>query len=167
MSNSQYIDFLLNSNSDIIEFETIQISHSSFPTVSIVRNKIDGLTAILETDQEAEFQFYNILISPPNVFNDLDFSITIEIGDLGEVVPGLIDLIQTNNAFSEKPEIVYRTYRSDNLDIPMLGPLSFQVNAIETNGVYAVVEAGAFRLNNNKTGTFYRVLDFPTLEVFQ
>jgi len=161
------VDFFLNSKSTIVQFETIEISHPDFSKIyRVVRNKTDGLTATLETTAVVTFDYYPLQISKSSTEDDLDYAIEIEIGDLGEVLPTELDLVQAGNGFATKPTLLYRTYRSDDLSVPMFGPVSLEITEITFNKTGAKFEAKAPSLNINRTGEVYSIDRFPMLRGF-
>jgi hypothetical protein len=164
---SKYGEYFLNSNSNIVELELIELSHPNFTTTYyLVRNAIDGIVVILETSVSQEFIYYPLQITPSGSGDDLDQLIKVQLGDLGEVLPQELDSIFINNGFDVKPTLIYRTYRSDDLTTPLLGPLTFKVNNITFNETGAVLEASAPKLNSSGTGEFYTTNRFPMLRGF-
>jgi len=162
-----YAEFLLNSPSVLQEFETVQIFHPNFTREYwIVSNHTDGLTATLETGVEANFEFHPLAINPSNSSSDLDFSLGLQFGDLGEILPNEIDSVRESNGFLIKPVITYRSFRSDNLNEPMTGPIALSVDRISFNEDNAIFESSATRANLRRTGLFYRTNNFPTLVNF-
>ena len=127
---TDYVSFFLNASSDVAELETLEISHPSFTkTYYIVRNATNGLTATIETSAVIDFQFYPLEITPSKSSNDLDQSITVNIGDVGQVLPTELDAVATADTFKIKPTVKYRLFRSDDLSGPMLGPIILQVES--------------------------------------
>lgn len=164
---SAYDDFFLNSESSIIQLELIEISHPNFSKVyRIVRNSIQGVTVTLEDSTEETFDYYPLSIKPTGSSTDLDQTLEINLGDLGEVVPFELDLIAASCGFSIKPIINYRTYRSDDLTAPMFGPQLFQINTISFTKDGATISASAPRLNLNQTGEIYGMDRFTMMRGF-
>jgi len=159
-----YVEFFLNSKSTIVQFETIEISHPNFSqTYRIVRNKTDHLTAFLETGIEVTFLYYPLKISQRETVDDLDYGITIELGDLGEILPTEIDRIAAAGGFHTKPICKYRTYRSDDLSGPMVGPITLEIQSISFDKFGAKFDVTAPRFNVSGTGLVYKLDDFPML----
>jgi len=96
----------------------------------------------------------------------LDQSFTFTLGDLGELLPKELDAVASANGFSEKPRVVYRTYRSDDLTKPLFGPILLEVESFAFNREGASFTAKAPSLNINKTGEVYRLERFPMLRGF-
>ena len=103
-------EFHLDSAASVVMLETLEISHSLWPTpIRIVTNHADGVTVTLENDQTAFFEFAPLLIKRGATSDDLDQSLSITLGDLGEIVPPLIKQIREANS-DEKPQVTYRSY---------------------------------------------------------
>lgn len=161
---SIYTDFFLKSKSSVIQFELLEISHPNFTqTYYIVRNAVDGLTVKLETLAVVHFEYYPLQINIGKSSDDLDQVISINLGDLGQVLPKELDAIRAAGGFNVNPTVKYRTYRSDNLDEPMLGPVLLEVESLSFNQDGVSFEAKAPSLNTNKTGENYKLARFPML----
>jgi hypothetical protein len=166
-TREEYATFFLNSESSVVKLETLEITHSSFTRpYFIVRNKTDGLTATLENDVEQEFEYYPLQLTPLGNRDDLDQSISILFGDLGEIIPTELDAVAQALTFSEKPQVKYRAYRSDDLSEPLLGPVILEIPSFSMSREGASFEAKAPSLNANRTGELYKLARFPMLRSF-
>lgn len=164
---SAYSEFFLNSKSSIVQLETFEISHSAFTrTYYIVRNMVSGVTVTLEDLTTQFFQYYPAAIVPVGSNDDLEQSLKISLGDLGEVLPTELDAVQAADAFREKPAVKYRTYRSDELTSILYGPLILEVKNFAFNKEGATFEAKAPSLNIHRTGEIYQFDRFPMLRGF-
>lgn len=164
---SDYAEFFLKSKSSVVQLETLEISHPDFTKVyRVVRNAVQGLTAILENGVSVTFDYYPLAIENAGVRDDLDQAITVNLGDLGEVLPKELDEIASNQGFGIKPTVVYRTYRSDDLSRPLFGPVLLEVTSFAFNREGSTFEAKAPSLNVNKTGERYKLDRFPMLRGF-
>lgn len=164
---SAYTEFFLNSKSSVVQLELIEISHSKFTkTYRVVRNAMQGVTVTLETGATATFQYYPLRIENNGSRDDLDQSFTITLGDLGEVLPTELDSVASRDGFGEKPRVVYRTYRSDDLTRPLFGPVILEVESFAFNREGSTFTAKAPSLNINKTGELYLLERFPMLRGF-
>jgi len=106
-------DLHLDSAPSIAALETIEVSHSLWPTpIRIVTNHADGIDAMLETGDVVHFEFAPLLINKGKTSDDLDQSLNITLGDLGEVVPPLIKQIRSSDS-DEHPQVIYRQYAYD------------------------------------------------------
>lgn len=164
---SKYAEFFLKSKSSVVQLETLEISHPNFTkTYRIVRNAVEGTTVTLENGSLATFDYYPLQIENAGVRDDLDQSIKINLGDLGEVLPKELDEVSSNNGFGIKPIVIYRTYRSDDLTRPLFGPVTLEVSTFAFNREGSTFEAKAPSLNINKTGEIYSLDRFPMLRGF-
>lgn len=164
---STYSEFFLNSRSSVVQLELIEISHSKFTkTYRVVRNAMNGVTVTLETNVQATFDYYPLRIENNGARDDLDQSFNITLGDLGEVLPVELDRVSSMDGFGEKPKVVYRTYRSDDLTRPLFGPVLLEVESFAFNREGSTFTAKAPSLNNNKTGELYLLERFPMLRGF-
>jgi len=164
---SRYSEFFLNSRSNIVHLETLEISHPNFTKIyRVVRNSVNGLTAKLENGSTVVFDYYPLKIENAGARDDLDQVINISIGDLGEIIPSEIDSVSQANSFSTKPIIIYRTYRSDDLNSPLFGPITLEVSSFSFTREGASFEARAPSLNVAKTGEIYKLDRFPMLRGF-
>jgi hypothetical protein len=166
---SEYSEFFLNTDSNIVELELIEISHPNFTqTYYLVRNAINGVTVTLEDDTEQEFDYYPLVITPEGSGDNLDQVLNLRFGDLGEILPTELNSIYDSEGagFETKPTLKYRTYRSDDLTAPLHGPLIFEISSISFNKQGATFEATAPRLNSTSTGEVYTTNRFPMLRGF-
>lgn len=162
-----YAEFFLNSKSSVVQLELLEISHPNFTqTYRIVRNSVEGLTVVLETGETAFFSYYPLQIEIGSTRDNMDQMININLGDLGEILPKEFDEIRNANGFGVKPTVKYRTYRSDDLTEPMLGPVFLEVESFAFNSEGASFEAKAPSLNVVRTGELYKFDRFPMLRGF-
>lgn len=162
-----YIEFFLNSRVDIVQFECLELVHPDFSQIyRFVRNNTDGLRAKLETDEYGDFAYVPVAIRQGEMIDDLDFSLEVELGDLGEILPLELDNIAANDGFITKPQFIYRSYRSDDLENILFGPLKLEVVTFGFNKTGAKFEAVAPRLNVSRTGEIYTIARFPGLRDF-
>jgi len=160
-----YAEYFLNSSTSIVRLETLEISHSAFTqTYYVVRNATQGLTATLETSDEVDFEYYPMKITPLGSKDDLDQSISVTFGDLGEIIPTEIDAVASDMGFLEKPIVKYRAYRSDDLTEPLLGPIVLEIGTFSFTKQGCSFEAKAPSLNVNRTGELYKIDRFPMLK---
>jgi hypothetical protein len=166
-NTAAYIEYFLNASSTIIQYETLELSHPNFTqTFYIVRNNTNGLTARLEDNTQVTFTYYPMNVKPSSDKSDLDQKLQIEFGDLGEILPTQLDAIIGAGGMSTRPICKYRTYRSDQLNTVMFGPVILEISAIAFNRTGVVFEAAAPALNIGKTGEIYSIDRFPALRNF-
>lgn len=164
---STYAEFFLNSKSSVVQLELIEITHRLFTkTYRVVRNAVRGVTVRLETGVAVNFDYYPLKIENNGSRDDLDQSFTFTLGDLGEILPKELDSVAQGDGFGEKPVVLYRTYRSDDLTRPLFGPVVLEVESFAFNREGCTFTAKAPSLNINKTGEIYRLERFPMLRGF-
>lgn len=162
-----YAAYFLGSKSNVVYLETLQISHPDFTrTYWIVRNAIGGLTADLEGGVSQVFEYYPLRIRAIGSNDDLEQSLQIDLGDLGELIPSEIDAVAEAGTMGIKPTVTYRAWRSDDLTEPLVGPVELELADISSNQEGSSFEARAASLNVNRTGKLYRIEDFPMLRGF-
>ena len=164
---SAALAFFLTAKRETMNVETIEFSHSAFSqTYRRNRQVGDGIDVLLETGQPATFDYYPMTITELSDQADLDTGIRIDFGDLGEVLPRELDRVKAADASSEKPQIIYRTYRSDDWSSPLIGPLYLEATTFSFQREGASFEASAPYVNKNKTGETYNLTRFFTLRGF-
>jgi hypothetical protein len=162
--SAQYKSFFLNSFSSIIELETVQLSHVNFSrSYFFVRNATGGITARLENGVMQAFQYYPAKITRQGSDTTLDQQLQIDLGDLGSVLPMELDRIAAASNFVLKPMVIFRSYRSDNLNAPMYGPVTFLADNISFTKAGSTIAANAPQLNTAETGETYTLDRFPML----
>lgn len=160
---TDFSEFFLSTTSDVVMLETIELSHSDISQIyRIVRNKTSGLTATLESGATVSFDYYPMSINRGDDRQNIDQSLEIMLGDLGEVLPLEIDLINNAGSYSEKPSLIYRLFRSDILTSPM-EVISLDVQNISFSKEGAMIKAQTKSLNSNGTGERYTFDRFPML----
>jgi hypothetical protein len=162
---SEYSEFFLNSFSSVVQLDCLEISHPSFTqTFYIVRNKTDGVTVTHEDESEHTYQYVPMRLSLSGPREDLDHILNVQLGDLGEIVPAQLDAIKAAGTSNVLPTVLYRTYRSDDLTVPLFGPITLKIKKFAMQREGSVFEARAPSLNVNKTGEKYAIARFPMLE---
>jgi hypothetical protein len=159
-------EYYLNSNSTVVQLETCEISHPSFTqTYRVVSNAVSGVALHLEDGSTQFFDYYPLQITPTGSDNDLDQSMKVTLGDLGQLLPTEMDRCSNAGSFVIKPTLVYRTFRSDDLSM-VEGPTRFVISNIAFNGEGATFQADAPNLNNSRTGELYDLSRFTPLRGF-
>lgn len=161
---SDYSEFFLNSLSSVVQLELLEIYHPNFSkTYRLVRNAVEGVTVTLEDLTEETFEYYPLKITPDSPRDNLDFSIDVQMGDLGEVLPKELDNVAAVDAFNIKPTVRYWIYRSDDLSAPLIGPFNLEVSALSFNRDGCSFSASAPNVNLKSTGEIYELARFPML----
>jgi Domain of unknown function (DUF1833) len=165
---SAYSEFFLKSKASIVQLELVEVSHPFFTEVyRKVRNSLQPVTVIFEDGvTKATFDYYPLKITSMGARTDLESGFRIDLGDLGEILPKELDAVAANDAFEVKPTLIYRTYRSDDLSVPLFGPVNLECSNFSFNREGSSFEAKAPALNNNRTGETYLFERFPMLRGF-
>lgn len=164
---SKYTEFFLNGSSSLVQLETFEISHPGFDqTYRIVRNSTKPILVTLEDSSVVEFTYLPVKITVQTEQQDLEYSIKFELGDLGTIIPVEISNAINDDGSNLKASLIYRIYRSDDLQNIMLGPIQLEIKQIAFNKQGCVFEARAPSLNVVKTGELYSITRFPMLRGF-
>jgi hypothetical protein len=158
MPSQQFIEFFLNADSCLIQFECVEIAHPSLSqTYRFVRNSGRNGINVDHNDGSGVFNYSYLpmKITPKSRENNLDFGLTVTVGDVGETLAEEIRRIESDGTYSTPPTLTYRTYRSDNLTAPMYGAFVFNVYNINLDKKGASLDCATRKLNTLKTGEFY------------
>jgi len=158
-----FLNFVLNTSPSVVEVECFRISHVAFTqTYNIVRNVVGGFTA-----QGVTYDYYPVSVEPLGTKEDLDQSMSIVFGDLGEIVPREIDAIRSADAFDKYPSLVYLTYSSSDTGgtpSPMFGPVELEIRKFSMTKEGCAFIATAPQVNNTKVGELYLITRFKMLD---
>jgi hypothetical protein len=161
---SDVSEYFLASRSSVAQLETLAISHPNFSReYNVVRNARNGLRAQIETGETVDFEWYPLRLNPAGTRQDLDYSLNVILGDLGSIIPTELDRVQGADGFNIKPTVIFRTFQSDVLTRPLVGPIRLEVTAFRRNRLGASFVAQAPALNLNGTGEIYDLPRFPML----
>ena len=161
-------EFYLGSSADVAELELFEISHPDMTRVyRFSPQALDGVTVDLSpTERGVEFQFYPAEIKAQAARDDLDAEISIQLGDLGELMPDEVDAIEEAGGMLIKPTLRFWVFRADDLRAPLVGPIVLEIPTLAHEEMGAAIEARAPRLNANRTGITYKLSQFPMLRGF-
>jgi hypothetical protein len=140
--------------------------------INIVKNLVEFTpenpdeTAKLETLAQQVFEYVPMKISENPSSDDLDYSLTVQFGDIGELLPFELDNIVEADGLFTKPILIYRSYRSDDLTQILYGPIELKIRSFAFNREGATFEATVDRANSQRTGEIYTIARFPMLRVF-
>jgi hypothetical protein len=160
------LDFYLNSKSNIMEYETLQIEHSSFSQVYyLVRNNRLGVVLGINGLNQY-FQFCPFRLERQSVEASMTQRIKVTLGDLGEIVSSEISNVMSAEGFLVRPKVTVRCYRSDAPMTPIYGP--YQLEAIN---ITMTREGSSFDIvppdvANRRTGLVYNLKEYPGLRGF-
>ena len=142
-------------------FETIEIFHPSMTqTFFFVNDSVDlAVTDLAVVGGLFNKQNLELFNAANNA--DLDQLATFSFPDLDNVADDEIDLIDLGD--TTPITVTYRRYHSDFLSEPAEGPFIYSVTKTSQSNGVITLEAGAPKLNNNRTGRTYNFTDFPML----
>lgn len=163
-------DFHLDAAPSVALLETLEINHSLWSApIRIVTNHADGVTVTLEDGTKAFFEFAPLLIDKGNTSDDLDQSLSITLGDLGEIVPPLLKIIRDADS-DEQPQVTYRAFAFDVASMTLMRdkPIDIvkglKVNKMNRDHQGTTFEAKTTDKNTVKTGKTYNMTDYPDLK---
>lgn len=177
-------EYYLSSAPSIVEIDCIEIQHFRFnPTVfRITRNaQLHELSTFDDEGQPKrgiivmhegavgpfEYEYVPMKIDRIGSGTDLEQALRITFGDVGEILPAQLELIDNFNANVAKPIVRYRAYRSDDLSTPLTTvPSVLEMKRVTFNRDGCGFEAVAPYLNVARTGQLYNIKDFPTMRAF-
>jgi hypothetical protein len=142
--------------------ECIEIKHSLWATpLRYVTNMADGVS-VGHDSSYFNYEYVPLQIDKGSSSDDLDQSLSITIGDLGDIVPDLIDQILDAGS-TERPQVTYRAYSSLDLSTPILVIDHLEVTDQSSDYQGTTFNAEAPKLNAVGTGLLFTKANFPTL----
>lgn len=164
---SAYTEFFLSSGRNVAMLELLEISHPNFSqTYYITRSQIGGVTVIHEDSTTHDYTYVPCEITRDKVSDDMDSSVKIQLGDLGDILSVETDNVRIANGFSIKPTVRFRIYREDVLSMPIDGPFIYELSNFAFNNQGTIFDAAAPSLNSTGTGETYKVGRFSMLRAF-
>jgi hypothetical protein len=161
--------FYLDSSPAVYRIEGLEISHSDFSQTFYVQGDVnDDLTLGRNVGggDDATFIFVPLELKPLRSSNDLDAGFQVNLGDVGEFLAQEIDNVISGDGFSEKPQVIYRVWTSEDLTEPAISPQTFEIVDLNFSRQGASFTAKARQLNLNRTGERYTLERFPMLAGF-
>lgn len=160
-------DYFLRGNPNDVLLQCVEVSHPSFTkTYRYVKNAADGVTVKHEDGTSRDYLYSPLTIQKSKSSDDLDQSINIGVGDLGEDFPKEIDRLRNGSYQTVKPILNYREYLTSDLTKPMLSIFNLEVTDYQPKTDGAVFTCKARQLNISRTGEVYNLSDFPMLRGF-
>ncbi|MBC9229203.1 hypothetical protein HI850_007655 [bacterium SPL81] len=161
---SEFEEFIYSQNNAYL-IECIEIRHSLWSQpLRYVTNVADGVTVKQEGVEEF-YQYAVLKVDRGSVSDDLDQKLSITVGDLGLVVPNLVDLIIDSESL-ERPQVTYHAYSSLDLENPILKVDHLEITNQNNDYQGTTFEAEAEHLNEVGTGLLFTKENFPTLVGF-
>lgn len=162
--DQKYIDYFLKRKVSIGGLDTIEISHPDFSQIYyLTRNHLKGFSAVIEDGTTKTFQYCPMKIAKSSIKDDLDVSIEITLGDVGDYLSKEIENVENADSFLIVPTLIYRVYRSDDLTQPLYDPIVLDVTQVAYNREGSVITATAPSLNVVGTGEKYDLNRFKML----
>lgn len=159
-----FVDFFLNAPPEAIELELFEITHPDFSQAyRYVRNARSGVTVTLPNEGQVAFEYRPCRIKRSRESDDILQAVSIDVGDPGDVLATENDRLIATDGYMEKPALRFWSFRSDDLTVPLVGPLRYEVIQISTKGAMASIQAQAPERNASGTGRVYTFADFPML----
>ena len=159
-----YSAFFLNGSAQDVKLITLEISHPGFTkTYRLVSNAIGGITATIEDGTKQVFDEYPFILSEIGLRDTLDFGFTVQLGDLGEIIPQEIDAVRASTVTSTHPAVVYRAFSSSDLSGPLEGPFNLRMVGPTVGSQGTIFKAEPLTANNSATGDIYSIERFPGL----
>lgn len=159
-------EFHLASTGAPVYLQCIEFGHPDFTQVyRVVTNAADGFTVKHEDGFDYFYEYLPLAIQLGNSLNDLDQTINITLGDLGEILPQEIDRIRITGS-TIKPYLNYRTYRHDRPNTPLEVVKGLEIGGMSRDEQAVTFEAHAPLLNSNRTGLVYDFETYPMLRGF-
>lgn len=163
MSADRLADFYLTAPRSVRRLELLELSHPNFTqTYRLVRNARRGVTATVDGAPRA-FAWYPLNVVQDSSSDDLGQGLTMDFGDLGEVLPKEMDAVAAANGMDVRPKLRYWQFRSDDMAAALLGPFEYEVRSISFNYEGSTVKAAAPELAKSATGEAYTLERFPML----
>lgn len=161
-SQSDY-DYFLRGNPDDVRLMLVEVTHPAFANAHrYVQNHSDGVTV-----GGAYYAYAPIGIKKSNVNDDLDQSITVTVGDLGQALTDDLDRVRADEQYLKiKPVLNYYEYLLSNLNAPALSVTGLEVTDAQFAKEGVAFVCRAKQLNLTKTGLIYSLDKFPTLRGF-
>lgn len=161
------IDFYLSSSPNVAILECFEISHPNFSKTHLITSSdCFGFEALDENGILKKYDYLPMGFNGSAMTTDLDYAIQISTGDLGEILPKELDLIDAADGWDVYPVVVYRAYRSDRLDRPMRGPIELELSNYTYNNTGMAFKAEAPDIKSSATGEIFSFERFQTLYGF-
>jgi hypothetical protein len=164
MATQSQIDFYLNSKTNVIQYETLEITHPNFSqTYRIVRNNRLGADLSIDGVNLVHFDYIPFKLERTTTDATMTQSMKVTLGDLGVIIHNEISNLIANNGYLTRPSVTVRAYRSDQPMAPIFGPYSLIALDITVTRDGAAFEIQPERLANKRTGMVYDLNTYPGL----
>jgi hypothetical protein len=158
---SRLEDFLLGAPMNVAAIDVVKISHPYFSQDYWMQNvDVAGATLTIE-GQSRDIPFAGFRVLPLARRSVLERGLDIEIGDLGGIVHAEQRALEANDGYRQKPVVDWYQYRSDDLNVPIMGPERYEANRVNREDRSTRIEARNLDLNVNASGERYTLDRFP------
>jgi len=160
---SDYSEFFLNTQSNIVAYELLEISHPDFSrTYRMIRNDTISLTVTIDA-LPVVFRHYPMSILQLGADDNLDYGIAVEVIDVGNVFA--YEFTRVNKtSLSEPVSVKYYVFRSDDLVNPIVGPYDLLATSVVIQPDSVSFKAKSIAANISSTGSRYSLRDFPVMK---
>lgn len=142
--------------------ECIEITHSKWGDYRYVTNSSRDMVLTHEDGSSHTYTAAPIELAKSTDEDNLDQSIGFTIGDLGETIPNLLDLI-INDEEIELPMVAYRAYIIGNYTTPTIISKNLELLSFSRDWQASQGEASAPGLNESGNGEVYSASTDPSL----
>ena len=165
---SVYSEFFFGSPPSSVQLDCVEIIHPSFSqTYRVVRNHTLGVSVTHEgPDGPYDYEYYPLKVVPVGSDEDSRQSLSITVGDLGDIIATEMRNVLNANTANTEPVVNFRTYDSSDLTAPIYGPLSLIIKSVTCNNEGASFVAQARDVNRTRTGEIYDPNRFPMIKGF-
>ena len=151
------------SNGPLGIIEAIEISHSKWPRVlRYVSNSNIPLMLTHENGQTYQYIYAQIKIERSTDSETLEQELSFVFGDLGGVVPELVDLFIKDEVI-EYPLVTYRAYFMGKYDTPIFIARDLELDSVTRDWKGASCKSKAPSLNELGNGEVYTASSDPAL----
>lgn len=156
-------EFFLTAPRSVRRLELVEMTHPDFTKpYRVVRNQRRGVTVPVDGVPQ-DFEWYPMRVKQDASSDDLSEGLSLDFGDLGEVIPKEVDAAELADGMGVRPQLRYWAFRSDDLDEPILGPYEYEVRSVSFTAEGATIKASAPELAKSATGEAYTLERFPML----
>lgn len=143
--------------------ECIEISHPNWPSVlRYVINSTESMILTHEDGQSFEYTYAPVNITRAADEDTLEQELSFTLGDVGETVPELIDLI-IHDEVIELPLVSYRAYLIGQYQSPIFVARHLELESVTRDWQGTRGESKAPGLNDNGNGEVYSASTDPSL----
>ena len=161
-------DFFLRGDHDSFLVQAVEVTHPAFTkNYYFVKNIAKGARLGHGDGIFQDYQYAPIAIQKSKTSDNLDQSIDINVGDLGETFSQEINnVLENENYRAIKPIVNYREYNSKDLTSPMITIHGLEATEFTLKETGAGFKCRAKQLNITSTGNVFTLDEFLALREF-